>query len=89
MNISSQVEPVVSAGAAVVVLAGVAALARTVSQALFGPAHHSIARDDLKRISEKYGWWAARRAEAFCPEDDVACVEREAKRLFTVVTQRR
>jgi len=36
---------------------------------------------DLKRIADKYGWWAARLAEAVCPHNDVACVEREAKRL--------
>jgi hypothetical protein len=52
------------------------------------PASHSIPRDDLKRIAEKYGWWAARQAEALCPHNDVACVEREAKRLYEVVKQR-
>jgi hypothetical protein len=50
--------------------------------------HHSIPRDDLKRIAGKYGWWAARQAEALCPHNDVACVEREAKRLYEVVRQR-
>ena len=55
---------------------------------LLPQAHHSIPRDDLKRIAEKYGWWAARQAEALCPHNDVACVEREAKRLYEVVRQR-
>jgi len=41
----------------------------------------SIPADELKRIAEKYGWWAAKLAEAVCPHNDVACVEREAKRL--------
>jgi len=41
----------------------------------------SIPRDDLKRIADKYGWWAAKLAEAVCPHNDVACVEREARRL--------
>ena len=41
----------------------------------------SIPRDDLKRIAEEYGWWASRLAEAVCPHNDVACVEREARRL--------
>ncbi|MDD5501232.1 MAG: hypothetical protein PHH57_06075 [Candidatus Omnitrophica bacterium] len=50
--------------------------------------HHSIPRDDLKRIAENYGWWAARQAEALCPHNDVACVEREAKRLYEVVKHR-
>jgi len=55
---------------------------------LLPQTHHSIPRDDLKRIAEKYGWWAARQAEALCPHNDVACVEREAKRLYEVVRQR-
>jgi len=50
---------------------------------------HSIHRDDLKRIAGKYNWWAARQAEALCPHGDVACVEREAKRLYEIVKQRR
>ncbi len=41
----------------------------------------SIPRDDLKRIADKYSWWAAKLAEAVCPHNDVACVEREARRL--------
>jgi hypothetical protein len=48
----------------------------------------TIPRDDLKRIAEKYGWWAARQAEALCPRNDVTCVEREAKRLSEVVKHR-
>ncbi|MDD5501169.1 MAG: hypothetical protein PHH57_05755 [Candidatus Omnitrophica bacterium] len=55
---------------------------------LLPQTHHSIPRDDLKRIAEKYGWWAARQAEALCPHNDVTCVEREAKRLYEVVKQR-
>lgn len=55
---------------------------------LLPQTHHSIPRDDLKLIAEKYGWWAARQAEALCPHNDVACVEREAKRLYEVVRQR-
>jgi hypothetical protein len=55
---------------------------------LLPQTHHSIPRDDLKRIAGKYGWWAARQAEALCPHNDVACVEREAKRLYEVVRQR-
>jgi len=49
----------------------------------------SIPRDDLRRIAEEYGWWAARQAEAVCPHNDVACVEREAKRLNEVVMSRK
>ncbi len=41
----------------------------------------TIPGTDLSRIADKYGWWAARLAEAVCPHNDVTCVEREAKRL--------
>ena len=41
----------------------------------------SIPRDDLMRIADKYGWWAAKLAQSVCPHSDVACVEREARRL--------
>ena len=47
-----------------------------------------IPRGDLKRIAGKYGWWAARQAEALCPRNDVACVEKEARRLSEVVKYR-
>ena len=49
----------------------------------------SIPRDDLKRIAGEYGWWAARQAEALCPHNDVACMEREARRLYEVVMRRK
>ena len=51
--------------------------------------HHSIPWEDKVRLSEKYGTWAVNRSEAFCPENDVACVEREAKRLLEVYRYRR
>ncbi len=44
----------------------------------------SIPRDDLMRIANKYGTWAAKLAESVCPHNDVACVEREARRLANV-----
>jgi len=50
--------------------------------------HNSIPTEELKRIAGKYGLWAARQAEALCPHNDIACVEREAKRLYEVVRQR-
>ena len=50
---------------------------------------HSIPWEDKVRLSEKYGTWAVNRSEAFCPENDVACVEREAKRLLEVYRYRR
>ena len=77
-----------------VACAGVAAMVLPVTRAMGAKlrelaGHHSIPREDLDRISMSYGWWAARRAEAFCPHNDVACVEREAKRLYEAATRRR
>ena len=51
--------------------------------------YHSIHQEDLRKIAGKYGWWAARQAEALCPYGDIACVEREAMRLHAVVRLRR
>ncbi len=56
---------------------------------LSSQTYHSIHQEDLRKIAGKYGWWAARQAEALCPYGDIACVEREAKRLHAVVRQRR
>jgi len=48
----------------------------------------TIPVNELMRIADKYGWWAAKLAEAVCPHNDVGCVEREAKRLITARTSR-
>jgi len=42
-----------------------------------------------KPLIEKYGLWAVNGAEAVCPHNDVACVAREAKRLFEAYKNRR
>ena len=51
--------------------------------------HHSIPWEAKKPLIDKYGTWAVNRAEAFCPENDTACVEREARRLIEVYRHRR
>ncbi len=51
--------------------------------------HHSIPWEAKKPLVDKYGLWAVNRAEAFCPENDVACVTREAERLYEVYRARR
>jgi len=50
--------------------------------------HHSIGGEPRVRLVEKYGSWQVGRAEAVCPEEDVACVEREAKRLTETLASR-
>jgi hypothetical protein len=88
---SSQLDNVFSAAVTLAQLGLVAATVQGVTRMIF-PAEvqaHSIPADDLKRIADKYGKWAANRAEAFCPENDVACVEREAKRMYEVLKSRR
>ena len=49
----------------------------------------AIPLNDLQRIAEKYGWWAARLAESVCPYNDVACVEREARRFHESSARRK
>jgi len=83
---SQQSASVVGFATTLATLAGVAVMVRTLSRGVF---HYSIPAEDLRRIADKYGWWAARRAEAGCPHMDVACVEREAKRLYEVTKYRR
>jgi len=76
-----ELEPIVSFGMTMVTLAGVAAL---VGGAVRAASHHSIPLEAKRPLYQKYGKWAVDLAEAFCPENDVACVEREAKRLIEV-----
>ena len=86
MPISQQCESILGFATTLVAVAGVAVIGKTVTGVLF---HHSIPSEDLDRIAREYGFWAARRAESVCPHMDVACVEREAKRLYEVTKYRR
>jgi len=83
MPFSQQFETIVSYAILVFFLTGVAVM---VSRAI---GHHSIPWEDKERLTDKYGKWAVNRAESFCPENDVACVEREAKRLIEAYEARR
>ena len=51
--------------------------------------HHSIPWEAKQPLIEKYGLWAVNRAEALCPHNDVACVEREAKLALETIRHRR
>lgn len=86
MPISQEYESIVGFATTLVAVAGVAVIGSTVVGAMF---HHSIPPEDLDRIAKKYGWWAARRAEATVPHMDVEACEREAKRLYEVTKYRR
>jgi len=81
---TSQQLDVINFAASAFLITGVAVM---MSRAL--EEQHSIPWEDKVRLTEKYGKWAVNRAEAFCPEGDVACVEREAKRLIEVHRYRR
>jgi len=83
MPISQQFESVISFAASSFVITGVAVM---MSRAM---GHHSIPLEAKKPLIEKYGKWAVNRAEALCPHNDVACVEREARRALEVYRQRR
>ena len=82
---ASQYEAIISFGGTLILLAGVAAMMKTAMV----PAHHSIPWEAKQPLLDRYGKWAVNRAESFCPENDVACVEREARRLVEVTTYRR
>jgi hypothetical protein len=84
MPVSQQFELIISFAILAFIFTGVAVI---MTRAL--EEHHSIPWEDKERLTEKYGKWAVNRAEAFCPENDVVCVEREAKRLLEVYKYRR
>ena len=86
MPVSQEYESIVGFATALLTLAGVAVIGRAVVGATF---HHSIPPKELNRIAQKYGWWAARRAEALVPHMDVEACEREAKRFYEVIKYRR
>lgn len=83
MPVSQQLEYVVNLALSAFMITGVAVAA---SRAI---GHHSIPWEAKQPLIERYGLWAVNRAEAFCPENDVACVEREAERLVEVYRYRR
>ena len=84
MPVSQQFETIISYAVLAFFLTGVAVM---ISRVIGG--HHSIPWEDKERLTEKYGKWAVNRAESFCPENDVACVEREAKILIETYESRR
>jgi|GEM_PF-2004132 len=83
MPVSQQLEYVVNLALSAFMITGVAVAA---SRAI---GHHSIPWEAKQPLVKRYGLWAVNRAEAFCPENDVACVEREAERLVEVYRYRR
>ena len=91
MPIPQQYESIVGFATTIVAVAGVAVMGRWVTGAMAGQltSSHSIPPEELRRIADKYSWWAARRAEASVPHMDVEACEREAKRLYEVTKYRR
>jgi hypothetical protein len=85
-SLPQQVNQVAAAAPAVIALGSMAVLTRALVTALFS---NPIPWPEKARLRDKYGWWAVRRAEASCPHGDVACVEREARRLYEVTIHRR
>ena len=84
MPASLQLDSIINLAMSAFIITGVAVmLGRAITE------HHSIPWEDKVKLTEKYGKWAVNRAEAFCPENDVACVEREAQRLLEVYRYRR
>ena len=91
MPLSEQIQPIIGLATSMVIMAGVAVMVRQIAHGVTAQeaSHHSIPWQAKKPLIEKYGLWAVNRAEAFCPENDVACVEREARRMMEVMKYRR
>jgi hypothetical protein len=80
---SQQLQSIISFATSAFIVTGVAVM---LSRAM---GHHSIPWEAKQPLIEKYGLWAVNRAEAVCPHNDVACVEREAKRSLETYRHRR
>ena len=91
MPISQQLDSIITFATSIVVMAGVAVMVGGIATGITdkGTSHHSIPWEAKKPLVNRYGLWAVNRAEALCPENDVACVEREAKRMAEVIKHRR
>jgi hypothetical protein len=82
----SPLEQTFSFGLACFMMVGVAALASEVIEAALS---NPIPWKEKQRLIDAYGRWAVETAEGCCPHGDVACVEREARRLYQARTRRR
>jgi hypothetical protein len=85
MPISQQLDlnNLLSSAASAMLVIGVAV---TVGKAVLS---NPIPWEAKKPLIERYGLWAVNIAEGVCPHNDVACVEREAKRLYETRILRR
>ncbi len=92
---SQQFQSVINFAASCFIVTGVAVMmSRVMGQRVAAlhfqaSTHQSIPWEAKKALVEKYGLWAVNRAEGMCPHNDVACVEREAKRSLEVYRARR
>ena len=92
---ASQQFDIIGLATSVFMVTGVAVMmSRAMEEPVAAPpfqasTHNSIPWEAKKPLVEKYGLWAVNRAEAICPHNDVACVEREARRALEVYRQRR
>ncbi len=84
MPTSQQFQSVINFAISTFIVTGVGVM---LSRAL--EEHHSIPWEAKQPLIEKYGLWAVNRAEALCPHNDVACVEREAKLALETIRHRR
>ena len=93
MPTSEQLNSVINFAISGFVITGVAAvMSRAMSspkKSLMTVERHSIPWEAKKKLIDKYGLWAVNMAEQYCPHNDEACVEREAKRFYEVFTKRR
>jgi len=79
---------ITSMTAALITIAGVAALSNDLSHMVYYSANPLESEKRLE-LERKYGQWAVKSAIAVCPLGDIECIEREAKRLSEVRLKRR
>ena len=83
-----QLGGITNMAAALITVAGVAALGNDLSHIVYYSAN-PLESEERTELEKKYGHWAVKLAIAVCPLGDTECIEREAKRLSEVRLKRR
>jgi len=85
---SPQLDAMTSVTAALMTIAGVAALSNDLSHMAYYSAS-PLESGRRAELEKKYGRWAVKSAIAICPLGNIECIEREAKRLSEARLTRR
>ena len=85
---SPQLDAMTSVTAALMTIAGVAALSNDLSHMVYYQAN-PLELETRLELERRYSQWAVKSVIAGCPQGDIECMEREAKRLSEVKLKRR